>query len=76
MNIILTGTTGFIGSALLSTFSQQYQVRPITRAEAGDILPEIDWTQALDNVDIVIHLAAISTSCLTVFLIRSQNSAL
>ena len=58
MNITLTGTTGFVGSALLPALSQHYQTRPITRAEFGDLLPTTDYTAALTHADVVIHLAA------------------
>jgi UDP-glucose 4-epimerase len=58
MNITLTGTTGFVGSALLPALSQHHQTRPITRAEFGDLLPTTDYTAALTHTDVVIHLAA------------------
>ncbi len=58
MNITLTGTTGFVGSALLPALSQHHQTRAITRAEFGDLLPTTDYTAALTHADVVIHLAA------------------
>jgi UDP-glucose 4-epimerase len=58
MNITITGTTGFVGSALLPALSQHHQTRPITRAEFGDLLPTTDYTAALTHADVVIHLAA------------------
>lgn len=58
MNITLTGTTGFVGSALYTSLSQRHFVRPITRAQFGDLLPTTDYTSALCNADVVIHLAA------------------
>lgn len=58
MNITLTGTTGFVGSALLLSLSQRHSVRPITRTEFGDLLPTTDYTAAFTHSDVVIHLAA------------------
>jgi UDP-glucose 4-epimerase len=58
MNITLTGTTGFVGSALLPALGQHHQTRPITRAEFGDLLPTTDYTAALTHANVVIHLAA------------------
>jgi len=70
MKILLTGATGFLGSALTNHLLQQDQslviaVRRITdsfplsiQQVAGDLLPDTDWTSALDDVDTIIHLAA------------------
>ena len=58
MNIAITGTTGFVGSALLPALSQHHQTRPITRAEFGDLLPTTEYTVAFNNAEVVIHLAA------------------
>ncbi|WML90399.1 SDR family oxidoreductase [Thiothrix lacustris] len=57
-HILITGTTGFVGSALLPALSQHHQTRPITRTEFGDLLPTTDYTAALTHADVVIHLAA------------------
>ena len=71
--ILLTGATGFVGSALTLHLYQQGHsltaaVRRITdslppniqQAPIGDLLPNTDWTPALHNhnVDTIIHLAA------------------
>ena len=58
MNIVITGTTGFVGSALHPALSQHHQIRAITRTEFGDLLPTTDYTAALNHSDVVIHLAA------------------
>lgn len=56
--ILLTGTTGFIGSALYASLNQSQHVRPINRSQFGDLLPSTDYTNLLINIDVVIHLAA------------------
>lgn len=71
MTILLTGATGFIGSVLAQHLHQQgcsltATVRHVTnnllpsiqQTPIGDLLPNTDWTLALNNVDTVIHLAA------------------
>jgi nucleoside-diphosphate-sugar epimerase len=56
--ILITGTTGFVGSALLPALSHYHHIRPVTRAEFGDFLPTTDYTAALSHAEVVIHLAA------------------
>jgi nucleoside-diphosphate-sugar epimerase len=69
--ILITGATGFIGNTLSSHLVGQRRTaiaavrRPantlpkaIRQISVGDILPETDWTQAVANTDVVIHLAA------------------
>ena len=69
--LLLTGATGFVGSALTQHLHQQgysltATVRHVTnnllpsiqQTPIGDLLPNTDWTLALKNVDTVIHLAA------------------
>jgi UDP-glucose 4-epimerase len=58
MIVAITGTTGFVGSALLPALSQHHQTRAITRAEFGDLLPTTDYSAALSHAEVVIHLAA------------------
>ena len=71
MKILLTGTTGFIGSALIQHLQQKDHslsaaVRRIHKTQSstiqqklvGDLLPNTDWTNALNDVDTIIHLAA------------------
>ena len=69
--ILITGSTGFVGSALTQHLQQQgypltAAVRRITdsfppsiqQTPVGDLLPDTDWTTTLHNVDTIIHLAA------------------
>ncbi len=67
MKLLITGATGFVGRALSSeTTSRGYSVLQAVRKiplEIGqifiaDINGGIDWTEALDKVDSVVHLAA------------------
>lgn len=69
--ILLTGVSGFIGSALANAihdkdFNLNGAVRKKSNAiptfveqfEVGNISPDTSWQLALDSVDVVIHLAA------------------
>ncbi|WP_444904927.1 UDP-glucose 4-epimerase family protein [Microbulbifer sp. CnH-101-E] len=63
--VLLTGASGFIGSALLSALrSKRVKVLPVYRQEieGGLYVPRIDvetdWGTALNNIDVVIHTAA------------------
>ncbi len=64
---LVTGATGFIGSALLAALQGRAVRRALRQpaAEAlpgdvivGDINPDTDWGAALAGVDCVVHLAA------------------
>lgn len=70
--LLLTGATGFVGSALLTHLCAhtQYEVRVATRSEpAADLAPTFksfnvgdfssspDWGEALAGVDCVVHMA-------------------
>ena len=66
---LVTGATGFVGTALCDALRQQnWDVRRALRtgnslasiddAVVGDIGPATDWRVALRGVDVVIHLAA------------------
>ncbi len=73
MTALLTGATGFIGSALSQHLHQRGHIltAAVRRGRAtdsflpctqqipiNDLLPNTDWTPAIDDIDTVIHLAA------------------
>ncbi|NCR09960.1 MAG: NAD-dependent epimerase/dehydratase family protein [Microcystis aeruginosa LG13-11] len=71
-NILVTGATGFIGSYLLQILSQhKFHItaavrknlshslsKPIRIVKVGNIDEKTNWQEALQGIDIVIHLAA------------------
>jgi UDP-glucose 4-epimerase len=63
--ILLTGASGFVGTAVVSELARQgISCRAVTREpregyfSIGNITPETDWTAALDGIDSIIHLAS------------------
>lgn len=65
--VLVTGATGFVGSALMAALAERGNVAraAVRRAGAtlpgvvvGELGPNTDWTAALRSVDVVIHLAA------------------
>lgn len=71
MNILVTGSTGFIGQALINkliiqNFNPIASVRKknslfpssVKQITGGELLPNTSWEEALSDIDIVIHLAA------------------
>src|SRR5512135_1231033 len=68
--LLITGASGFVGHALCSEAALQgFQVRCAVRTACqpesgtdntvvGTIDAKTDWTDALEGVDVVIHLAA------------------
>lgn len=70
-HILITGVSGFIGSALAKTVNDKgFIVRGAVRSKLNtiptfveqtpveNVSPDTNWASALDNVDVVIHLAA------------------
>jgi nucleoside-diphosphate-sugar epimerase len=74
MRILITGANGFIGNAICQSFlTQGFSVRAIARNQTvgnlsetdrlewipmGDLNSSTDWSNALKDIDIVIHTAA------------------
>lgn len=70
MRVLVTGATGFVGRALCAALlNHTRQVVAVARKRGewpegcdtrllADIGPDTDWTEALDGVDAVVHLAA------------------
>jgi len=69
MKILITGQNGFIGKALFKLLQQQkHQVRGTVRNKqkiqknrdisvVGNIGPTTDWRSALEDIEVVVHLA-------------------
>ncbi len=69
MRVLVTGANGFIGRVLCAALTQHgYAVRGAVRSSTastqtpcmavGEITEQMDWSVALTDVDVVIHLAA------------------
>lgn len=72
MHLLVTGATGFVGRALISTLAkkERYTLRASTRRSDNtfpsnvnltmvpDLTAETDWRAALSGIDIVVHTAA------------------
>jgi nucleoside-diphosphate-sugar epimerase len=58
MKILVTGSSGFVGTHLVKKLSKNNQIVKYDLVEGQDVLNEKLLTQKLQNVDLVIHLAA------------------
>jgi UDP-glucose 4-epimerase len=69
--VLVTGATGFVGRALVShLLLHSHKVRSVVRRRFGEALPRgdvfavgnltdsIDWSAALQGVDVIVHVAA------------------
>ena len=62
---LVTGASGFVGSHLMEEMTRRdLPVRGVTRGTAPDLTtipsygPEMDWSNCLEDIDTVVHLAA------------------
>jgi nucleoside-diphosphate-sugar epimerase len=63
---LITGATGFVGRHAVASFERaRISIRPAVRSDAppggvaiGDLSGQVNWRDALDGVDTVVHLAA------------------
>jgi nucleoside-diphosphate-sugar epimerase len=66
LRIAITGASGFIGQSLCKKLNDSgYEVIPVVRKRnapneksIGDIKPDLDWSNIVNDVDVVIHLIA------------------
>ena len=72
MSILVTGSTGFVGAALVKRLINNHaEICAVTRAllhdqtcagvryiNLGNFTPDMDWTEVLQGIDVIIHLAA------------------
>src|SRR3990172_5834559 len=67
--VLLTGSSGYIGGAFINTFGSNYRLRLFGRTfpqgnyefVQGDIKNLDDMVKACKGVDIILHLAAVTT---------------
>ena len=72
INVLVTGSSGFIGTALLDRLasdnffnvigvvrtSDEKSFKNVSLVEIQNISPKTNWSEALKNIDVVVHLAA------------------
>lgn len=71
MRVLVTGASGFVGAALVSRLSAEHvscvaavrrqeatRFEGVTQVVTGDLSAQTSWRQALNGVDVVVHLAA------------------
>lgn len=59
MRVVVTGATGFVGRAVCRVAAELgHEVRPLGRADTGDLAGPVPWERLLEGADAVIHLAA------------------
>jgi len=59
MKILLTGSSGYLGSAAVETLKKNHEVLPYDISDGKNILNERQLKESMKGVDIVVHLAAI-----------------
>lgn len=58
MKILITGSSGFVGSYLVKKLSKKHQIVKYDLSEGQDVLDSKLLTKKLKGIDLVIHLAA------------------
>ena len=59
MKILITGSSGFIGSELIQTLKNNFEIKTYDLTEGQDILDFDSLKKAMEGCEVVVHLAAI-----------------